>query len=165
MRGWSHGNIEPVSPEVREQAVRTMEQVISGSVAQPRFTMLLVGSFAFATALLALLGIRGVVSYAVRRRVHELSLWIALGARGGETVRLVLRQGIVFVLAGIGIGVVAALGAECSAACWSESARPTHSPTPGLRRCSPLRQGPPATFPPAAPAEWTQRCDTERIAL
>jgi len=71
--------------------------------------MLPVGSFASVATLLALTGIYGVVSYSVSRRVPELGLRIALGARGGEIARFVLRQALGLTFAGIAAGVAGAL--------------------------------------------------------
>ena len=90
-------------------AVRTMEQIISGSLAERRFAMLALIIFAAAAVVLAAVGIYGVMSYAVTRRTHELGIRAALGASRGEIAGLVLRQGMR--LAGIGLagGVVAAV--------------------------------------------------------
>jgi predicted permease len=90
-------------------AVRTMEQIISRSLAERRFTMLVLIIFAAAALLLAAVGIYGVMSYAVTRRIHELGIRAALGASRAEIVGLVLSQGMK--LAGIGMagGLVAAL--------------------------------------------------------
>jgi putative ABC transport system permease protein len=86
-----------------------MEQTISGSLAERRFTMLVLIAFAATALLLAAVGIYGVMSYAVSRRAHELGIRLALGSSRGEIVGLVLKQGMR--LAGIGMagGLVAAL--------------------------------------------------------
>jgi putative ABC transport system permease protein len=86
-----------------------MEQIISRSLAERRFTMLVLIIFAAAALLLAAVGIYGVMSYAVTRRIHELGIRAALGASRAEIVGLVLSQGMK--LAGIGMagGLVAAL--------------------------------------------------------
>jgi hypothetical protein len=90
-------------------AVRTMEQIISGSLAERRFTMLLLIIFAATALLLAAVGIYGVMSYAVTRRSHELGIRAALGASRGEIVGLVLRQGMKLAAIGMAAGLVAAL--------------------------------------------------------
>jgi len=89
-------------------AVRTMEQTISESLAQRRFTMLVLMIFAATALLLAAVGIYGVMSYAVTRRVRELGIRAALGAPRGEMVGLVLRQGMRLAAMGMA-GVIAAL--------------------------------------------------------
>jgi ABC-type antimicrobial peptide transport system permease subunit len=90
-------------------AVRTMEQIIAGSLAQRRFTMLLLIIFAATALLLAAVGIYGVMSYAVTRRTHEIGIRAALGASRGEIVGLVVRQGMGLALMGMAAGLVAAL--------------------------------------------------------
>jgi predicted permease len=89
-------------------AVRTMEQTVSGSLAERRFTMLVLIVFAATALLLAAVGIYGVMSYAVTRRTHELGIRVALGSSGGEIVGLVLRQGMRLTAIGLAGGLVAA---------------------------------------------------------
>ncbi|HEY2017139.1 MAG TPA: ABC transporter permease, partial [Bryobacteraceae bacterium] len=90
-------------------AVRTMEQIISGSLAERRFTMLVLIIFAVTALLLAAVGIYGVMSYAVTRRTHELGIRASLGASRREIVGLVLRQGMGMAAIGMAGGLVAAL--------------------------------------------------------
>jgi predicted permease len=90
-------------------AVRTMEQIISGSLAERRFTMLLLIIFAATALLLAAVGIYGVMSYAVTRRSHEIGIRAALGASRREIVGLVVRQGMRLAAIGMAAGLVAAL--------------------------------------------------------
>jgi ABC-type antimicrobial peptide transport system permease subunit len=72
--------------------------------------MILLGSFAAVSVLLASLGIYGVVSYLVRQRTRELGLRMALGAQRKDVLSLVLGHGMKMTFAGIGVGLVAALG-------------------------------------------------------
>jgi len=90
--------------------VQSMEQIISGSLAQRRFTMVLLIIFASTALVLAAVGIYGVMSYAVSRRTHELGVRIALGASRREIVRLVVRQGMMLAAIGTLAGLVAAFG-------------------------------------------------------
>src|SRR3989441_1079219 len=97
----------------REQAggdVGTMEEILGNSFSQRRFTMLLLAAFAGLALLLAAIGIYGVLSYAVRRRVQEIGIRVALGAQQADVLRLVVGQGLRLTLAGLAIGVVIALG-------------------------------------------------------
>jgi putative ABC transport system permease protein len=86
-----------------------MEQIISGSLAERRFTMLVLIIFAATALLLAAVGIYGVMSYAVTRRTHELGIRVALGSSRGEIVGLVLRQGMRLAAIGLAGGLAAAL--------------------------------------------------------
>jgi putative ABC transport system permease protein len=89
--------------------VGTIQAALSGSVARQRFTMLLLGVFAAAATVLALLGVYGVLTYTVAQRTGEMGIRVALGARRSEIVGLVLRRGIVLLVMGLGVGLVAAL--------------------------------------------------------
>jgi len=98
----------------RDQAiydVRTMEQIVSGTLARQRFLLLLFGIFAGLALLLACIGIYGVLAYLTSRRVPEIGVRMALGASVGDVMRLVLRQSLGMILVGAGIGSVAALAA------------------------------------------------------
>jgi predicted permease len=90
-------------------AVQSMEQIISGSLAERRFTMLVLIIFAGTAMLLAAVGIYGVMSYAVTRRTHELGIRVALGSSRGEILGLVLRQGVRLAAIGLAGGLVAAV--------------------------------------------------------
>ena len=90
--------------------VRSMDEIMSGSIARRDFNMLLLTIFAAAALMLATLGIYGVVSYSIAQRSREIGVRIALGA-GRATIRnLILRQGMLLAFAGVLIGVFAAFG-------------------------------------------------------
>jgi putative ABC transport system permease protein len=88
--------------------IKTMDQLLSESVAQRRFSMLLLGSFAALALVLAAAGIYGVMFYLISQRTHEIGIRLALGARSVDVLRLVLGQGLRLILIGVAIGVVAA---------------------------------------------------------
>jgi predicted permease len=100
----SHNNQNVISN------TQTLNEVIADSLAQRRFSMILLGSFAGAALLLASLGIYGVISYLVGQRTHELGIRLALGAKRVDILRLVLEHGMKMTLAGIAIGIPVALG-------------------------------------------------------
>ena len=91
--------------------VRTMEQLAKGTLARHRFLLLLFGVFASLALLLACIGIYGVLAYLTSQRVPEIGVRMALGASAGDVLRLVLRQSLGMIFAGVGVGLFAALAA------------------------------------------------------
>jgi predicted permease len=90
--------------------VEAMEQIISGSLTERRFAMLLLIIFASIALVMAAVGIYGVMSYAVSRRTHELGVRLALGASRSEILRLVVGEGMALAAIGTAVGLMAALG-------------------------------------------------------
>jgi putative ABC transport system permease protein len=89
--------------------VRTMEDAMTESVAQPRLRTTLVALFSGVALALSLIGVYGVMAYAVSERTHELGVRIALGAEPGDIRRLVVREGTRLSAVGIGLGLAGAL--------------------------------------------------------
>jgi predicted permease len=88
--------------------IRTMQEVIAGSIEQHRFNLFLLGLFAFVALALALVGIYGVMSESVNARTHEIGIRMALGARAGDVLRMVVGQGMTLAIIGIGVGLFGA---------------------------------------------------------
>jgi len=88
---------------------RTMQEIISGSMSDTSNQSLLLSCFALVALLLTAVGIYGVMAYAVTQRTHEIGIRMALGARPGEILRLVMRGGAQITLAGVVLGIAGAL--------------------------------------------------------
>ncbi|HEY9383631.1 MAG TPA: FtsX-like permease family protein, partial [Gemmatimonadales bacterium] len=102
--------VHELDPDLAIAQVKTLDAVLAESVAQPRFYMLLLSAFAAVAMLLSAIGIYGVIAYLAGQRVREIGIRIALGASQGRVVRMIVREGTLMTLAGIGIGVLGALG-------------------------------------------------------
>ena len=88
---------------------RTMENYISDSIAQRRFTGVLCGTFAAVGLLLAVVGLYGVMSYLVAQRTHEIGIRVAVGAGRRDILRMVLDHGVRLCMVGMVIGTIGAL--------------------------------------------------------
>ena len=100
-------DIDPTQPMFD---VTTLEQALAESITPRRFNLILLGTFAAAAVILAMIGIYGVIAYIVTLRTHEIGVRMALGAERRAVVRMVLHQGLGMIFAGLVIGIVAALG-------------------------------------------------------
>jgi ABC-type antimicrobial peptide transport system permease subunit len=99
-----------VDPEMPVYAIRTMEDVLARSVAQRKLTMALLLAFSVLAAVLAAVGIYGVLAYGVAQRAREIAIRMAVGARRADVVALVGAETARLVVTGAGIGVAAGLG-------------------------------------------------------
>jgi putative ABC transport system permease protein len=102
------GIIASLDRTVAVSEVRTMNEVVSHSIAKPRFTMTLVAGFAVTAVLLGMIGIYGVMSYVVSQRTREMGVRVALGATTNDIYRLVLGRGARLAAVGAGFGVAGA---------------------------------------------------------
>lgn len=89
--------------------VRTMEEVLSQSIAFQRFLMILMTVFAALALVLAVVGLYGVISYSVTQRTHEIGIRMALGAEKSNVLRMIVGQGLRLALIGVAIGIAGAL--------------------------------------------------------
>jgi putative ABC transport system permease protein len=90
-------------------SVSTLERLVSRTLAERRFNLLLLGAFALMALALASVGIYGVISFSTSRRTHEIGIRMALGANPASVLRLVLGEGLTLTALGLGIGWAAAL--------------------------------------------------------
>jgi predicted permease len=102
------GMLRQLDADVPMYRVRSMEQVAANAVAQPRLYMVLIASFASTAVLLAAIGLYGVMAYAVGQRTREIGIRLALGARRGEVLGMVIRHAGALAITGIALGLVAA---------------------------------------------------------
>jgi putative ABC transport system permease protein len=101
--------VQSIDPELPVFGAQTLDDAVSESLAQRRFSVNIVGLFALTALLLAAFGIYGVISYIVGERTHEFGIRLALGADRKNILQIVLRQGLRMAIAGAAIGLVGAL--------------------------------------------------------
>jgi predicted permease len=100
--------VRRLDPSMPLAEIASMDEVLSRSVAQPRFAMVLLGAFALIALALAVVGISGVISYTASRRTQEIGIRMALGAEARDVVRHMIRQGMVMAVLGVAAGTTAA---------------------------------------------------------
>lgn len=97
--------VRRIDPELPLSRVMTMQEIVDGVSAAPRFNMFLFSLFGAVALILAAVGIYGVISQMVTQQTHQIGIRMALGARSGDIMRLVLRRGMLLTLLGILIGL------------------------------------------------------------
>jgi len=101
--------LQGLDRDVPMYSVRSVPQIASNAVAQPRLYLVLIASFAGTAMLLAAIGLYGVLAYAVGQRTREIGIRLALGAKRGEVLRMVMAQAGRLAVVGVGIGLIAAV--------------------------------------------------------
>lgn len=101
--------VQSVDPTLPVFGAETLNETVSASLAERRFSMEIVALFALTALLLAGLGIYGVISYLVSERTHEIGIRLALGAQSGNILRMVLREGLGLAITGAAVGLIGAL--------------------------------------------------------
>ena len=106
LAGPARAEVRALDPSVPVANLSTMEAVMARSISRPRFLTLLMSLFSSLSLMLAALGIYGVISYAVAQRTGEIGIRMALGARGGDILRLVCASGLRIAFTGIAAGAL-----------------------------------------------------------
>jgi putative ABC transport system permease protein len=101
--------VREVDPDQAVESIATMEEVIVGTTAEPRFRTRLIAAFSGMALLLAALGVYGVLAYSVTERTHEIGIRMAVGASRGSIVRVVLRRTLLLAGFGVALGTAGAL--------------------------------------------------------
>ena len=102
--------IKAIDPDQPIYNIRTMDEIRAESVAPERLNLTLLSIFAGIALVLAIVGIYGVMSYSVTQRTHEIGIRMAIGAQPRDVFRMVLGQGMMLALIGVGLGLMGAFG-------------------------------------------------------
>jgi ABC-type antimicrobial peptide transport system permease subunit len=100
---------QAIDPAIRIRGLARVSDQIAGDLARPRFNSLLLSVFAGLAALLAAVGLYGVIAYAVSQRLREMGIRLALGARAGQLRAQVLSSGVRLAVGGLGLGFAGAV--------------------------------------------------------
>lgn len=103
--------LKAIDPALPPANFRAMENLVVNALARPRFGTSLLGAFAAIALILTLIGLYGVVAYAASQRTREIGIRMALGAKAGDVLALIIRQGMKPALIGLAIGIAGALAA------------------------------------------------------
>ncbi|HTG88426.1 MAG TPA: FtsX-like permease family protein, partial [Pyrinomonadaceae bacterium] len=97
--------VRQIDPELPIANIKTLDDRVDVAMGESRFRTTLITLFAVVALLLACVGVYGVISYSVSRRTHEFGVRVALGAQPADVLKMVLRQGLVFAVLGVGVGL------------------------------------------------------------
>ncbi len=101
--------VSSLDADVPVTQVHTMQELMSIQFSQPRFAMVLLGTFAGLAIVLTVVGLYGVMTYSVARRTREIGVRMALGARRGNVLKMVLRDAAILLAIGVAVGIAASL--------------------------------------------------------